>query len=155
MTQVFSGPITGRKFFVIFALFFIVIISVNVVLAVSAVRTFPGLEVKNSYVASQRFDADRAAQEALNWNIDARVQKGTLHLTITDTYGVPVEVTSLNGIFGRATSVQDDQIPAFEFDGQSYVAPVTTAPGNWNLRFEATALDGTNFRQRVIVIVES
>ncbi|RYG92697.1 nitrogen fixation protein FixH [Loktanella sp. IMCC34160] len=152
---VFSGPITGRKFFVIFASFFVVIIGVNIALAVSAARTFPGLEVKNSYVASQQFDVQRAAQEALGWTIDARVQQGELHLTITDANGAPVEVQSVSGTFGRATSVRDDQTPDFMFDGQMYRAPVTTAPGNWNLRFEAIAEDGTLFRQRVVVIVES
>ena len=48
-----------------------VIIGVNLVLALSAVRTFPGLEVKNSYVASQTFDERRAAQEALGWTVSA------------------------------------------------------------------------------------
>lgn len=155
MTSFFRGPVTGPKFFAIFASFFVVIISVNLVLAYSAVKTFPGLEVKNSYVASQTFDKDRQAQEALGWTIDARVQHGELHLMITDADGKPVEVKSVNGTFGRATSVRDDQAPAFVFDGTMYRAPVTTAPGNWNLRFEALAQDGTLFKQRVVVIVES
>lgn len=155
MFAIFSGPITGRKFFSIFASFFVVIISVNMVLAVSAVRTFPGLEVANSYVASQTFDMQRKAQLALGWTIDARVQHGELLLSITDTAGAPVEVAELTSTFGRATSVRDDQIPDFVFDGSLYRAPVTTAPGNWNLRFEAFALDGTMFHQRVVVLVES
>lgn len=155
MTSFFRGPITGPKFFAIFASFFVVIISVNLVLAYSAVKTFPGLEVKNSYVASQTFDKDRQAQEALGWTIDARVQHGELHLRITDAGGKPVEVKSVNGTFGRATSVRDDQAPVFVFDGTMYRAPVTTAPGNWNLRFEALAQDGTLFKQRLVVIVES
>lgn len=155
MTAFFRGPITGPKFFAIFASFFVVIISVNFVLAYKAVQTFPGLEVKNSYVASQTFDHDRQAQEALGWSIDARVQHGELHLSIADKSGAPVEVASVTGIFGRATNVRDDQTPEFVFDGTMYRAPVTTAPGNWNLRFEAIAQDGTLFKQRVVVIVES
>lgn len=154
MTNFFRGPITGPKFFAIFASFFIVIITVNVFLAVSAVRTFPGLEVKNSYVASQNFDADRAAQLALGWDIDAVMHSGELQLTITDAQGGPVEVASLTATFGRATTVRDDQTPAFVFDGASYRAPVTTAPGNWNLRMVATAADGTPFRQRLVVLVD-
>lgn len=155
MTALFRGPITGPKFFAIIASFFVVIISVNVYLAVSAVRTFPGLEVKNSYVASQTFDTEKAAQLALGWTVDAVVHKdGELVLSITDEAGAPVEVLSVTGIFGRATSVRDDQTPNFVFDGWVYRAPVTTAAGNWNLRLEAVAQDGTPFRQRVIVIVE-
>ena len=44
-----------------------VIIAVNLVMAYQAISTFPGLEVANGYVASQTFDADRKAQEALGW----------------------------------------------------------------------------------------
>ncbi len=55
---------TGRHAAAVFVGAFAVIIAVNVALAVSAVRTFPGLEVANSYVASQEFNARRAAQEA-------------------------------------------------------------------------------------------
>ena len=155
MTGIFRGPITGPKFFAIFASFFVVIIAVNIFLAVSAVRTFPGLEVDNSYVASQTFDKDRAEQLALGWTIDARVQHGELHLSITDSSGTPVEVADLTATFGRATSVRDDQVPDFQFDGTLYRAPVTTAPGNWNLRFVAHAKNGSKFQQRVVVIVES
>ena len=155
MTALFRGPITGPKFFAIIASFFVVIITVNVYLAVSAVRTFPGLEVKNSYVASQTFDAEKAAQLALGWDVGAVVHKdGELVLSITDKDGNPVEVQSVTGIFGRATNVRDDQTPEFVFDGSVYRAPVTTAAGNWDLRLEAVAQDGTRFHQRIVVIVE-
>ncbi len=168
MTALFRGPITGPKFFAIISSFFIVIITVNVFLAVSAVKTFPGLEVKNSYVASQTFDADKAAQLALGWTVGAVVHAdGELVLSITDIGGNPVEVQSVTGIggnpvevqsvtgiFGRATNVRDDQTPEFVFDGSVYRAPVTTAAGNWNLRLKAVAQDGTPFQQRIVVIVE-
>ena len=146
--------ITGRKVFFFFAGAFAVIISVNLLLAFSAVRTFPGLEVKNSYVASQNWDAERAAQLALDWTVDAVVRDEVLTLSITDAEGAPVEVQSLSGVFGRATSVRDDQTPDFEFNGEAYVAPVETADGNWNLRLDAVAPDGTDFRQRIVVLVD-
>ena len=53
--------LTGRKVLLIMCSAFAVIIGVNLTLAFQAVATFPGLEVKNSYVASQSFDDDRAA----------------------------------------------------------------------------------------------
>lgn len=146
--------ITGRKVFFTMAGAFSIIISVNLFLAFSAVNTFPGLEVRNSYVASQKFDAQRAAQEALDWTVSADVSDEELHLFINDADGNAVEVTELEATFGRATSVQDDQNPAFIFTGSHYAAPVTTADGNWNLRMTATAPDGTAFRQRVVVLVQ-
>jgi len=154
MPNPFAGPITGPKFFAIFASFFVVIISVNLVLAFKAVSTFPGLEVRNSYVASQTFDADRAEQLALGWDVSAVVHRGQLELRINDAAGQPVEVAELTATFGRATSVRDDQIPVLAFDGAKYVAPVTTDSGNWNLRMVATAMDGSKFQQRIIVLVD-
>ena len=59
--------ITGRHVLLGMVGAFGVIITVNVVMAWQAVSTFPGLEVKNSYVASQTFDAERKAQLALGW----------------------------------------------------------------------------------------
>lgn len=148
------APITGRKVFFTMAAAFGVIISVNLLLAYSAIKTFPGLEVRNSYVASQNFDTDRAAQLALGWTVTADVSNEELHLNITDEDGRAVEVAQLDATFGRATSVRDDQTPDFYFTGVHYAAPVVTAPGNWNLRMTATAVDGTQFRQRVVVLVQ-
>lgn len=150
----FRGPLTGRKVLLAFVAFFGVIIVVNLVLATQAVRTFPGLETANSYVASQRFDDDRAAQEALGWSAEARIVGGELVLALTDAAGRPAEVAGVSGIFGRPTSVRDDQTPAFVFDGEVWRAPVVTQPGQWNLRLVALAGDGTAFRQRIVVETE-
>ena len=102
---------------------FAVIISVNVFMATSAVRTFPGLEVKNSYVASQEFDRRRTQQEALGWTVLADWTGGMVHLSITDADG-PVRVKDLHAVVGRATQVADDVEPVFAFNGQTYEAPL-------------------------------
>ncbi|MET4127631.1 FixH family protein [Roseovarius sp. MBR-6] len=146
--------LTGRHVFLIFAGAFGTIIAVNLVLAYSAVSTFPGLEVKNSYVASQEFNERKAAQEALGWEVRATHGGGVLRLTISDAEGQPVRVASLDATVGRATHVAEDQRPEFHFDGRGYVAPVTLAPGNWNIRMVAEAPDGTAFQQRVVLVTE-
>ena len=144
--------ITGRHVLFGFVGAFGVIITVNLVLAYNAVRTFPGLEVKNSYVASQEFDARRTAQESLGWHIDASHHAGILTLSITEQDGAPVEVAALDAVLGRATNVQDDVTPDFVFDGRTYTAPLELGAGKWNIRMLATAADGTEFRQRVVRI---
>lgn len=131
-----------------------VIISVNLVLATQAVRTFPGLEVKNSYVASQQFDKRKAEQLALGWDVYADWADGMVHLTITDASGAPVRAKDLHAVVGRATHVADDIEPVFAFDGRGYVAPLDLGAGNWNIRMTATAQDGTPFQQRVILHVK-
>jgi len=148
-----AKKLTGWHVAAIFGGAFSVIIAVNLALAYSAISTFPGLEVKNSYVASQSFDDDRAAQEALGWSVSARASDGELYLQLTDSKGASVEAQTLSATLGRATHVRDDSTPEFTFDGQQYVAKTDLDPGNWNIRMEARAADGTVFRQRVVLHV--
>ncbi|MEM6386903.1 MAG: FixH family protein [Pseudomonadota bacterium] len=142
--------IKGWHVFTMFVVGFGIVIAVNLTLAVNAVRTFPGLEVKNSYVASQAFQSDRAAQEALDWEVSATVSKNVLSLSIVEN-GQPIAPEITHAVFGRATTVAADQFPAFSFEGGRLVAHVEAGAGNWNLRLTARAADGTVFRQRVIV----
>lgn len=145
---------TGRHVVMVFVGAFGIIIAVNLFLAFSAVKTFPGLEVKNSYVASQEFDVRRDAQTALGWDVAAGYSDGMVILSIKDKAGNPVEIAALEAILGRATHVKDDRVPAFVFDGSAYVASEELAGGNWNIRMKATAIDGTEFTQRVILYVK-
>jgi nitrogen fixation protein FixH len=148
--------ITGWHVLALFGTGFGIIIAVNLTLAVSAVRTFPGLEVKNSYVASQTFDADRAAQEALEWDVSARLERGSLWLSF-DQHGAPVQPEIVKAVFGRPTATAADQEPVFAWTGSEFVAPLQmtrdAAGGNWDLWIEARADNGTLFKQRLPVEV--
>jgi len=145
---------TGKHALMVFFGFFGVIFAVNLTMAYLAIKTFPGLEVNNGYVASQQFNARRNAQEALNWTVDADARNGEVVLSITDGNGSPVEVASLKATVGRATQIKDDISPKFTFNGTAYVAPVDIGPGNWNIRMVARATDGTEFSQRVILHIK-
>ncbi|CUH12784.1 putative integral membrane protein linked to a cation pump [Jannaschia seosinensis] len=126
-----------------------VIITVNLILAVNAVRTFPGLETESSYVASQSFNVDRAAQDALGWDVALRHTDGRLELAVTGADDRPVRPEIVAATLGRATHVAADSEPAFAWTGTAFAAPATLAPGNWNLRIELLADDGTTFRRRI------
>ncbi|MEX0365828.1 MAG: FixH family protein [Ruegeria sp.] len=145
---------TGKHALALFVAAFGVIIAVNLVLAYSAVKTFPGLEVKNSYVASQEFNERRDAQEALGWSVRADAMGGLVFIAITDDAEQPVEVAELKATIGRATHVQQDITPEFRFDGTAYVAKAELAPGNWNIRMVAKDAQGTEFSQRVVLHVK-
>lgn len=150
-----AKPLTGRKVLAIFVGAFAVIVGVNVFMAWSAIGTFPGLEVRNGYVASQTFDKDRAAQEALGWETAAAVEGNTVQLTITGPDGKPARVESIVGTIGRATERTDDQELVFRQNASGvHVAEIVPLDfGKWDLRFVATATNGTPFRQRLIVIL--
>ena len=147
-----TRELKGWHVFCGFACAFGVIIAVNLTLAYQAVATFPGLEVKNSYVASQSFDANRASQEALGWDVSAQVENGMLKLRILEN-GTAIAPQIDSATFGRATNVSADQTPVFTFDGTALVAPVDANGGNWNLRLKARAENGVLFQQRIIVRV--
>lgn len=125
-----------------------IIIAVNLTLAWNAVATFPGLETRNSYVVSQQFEADRAAQNALRWDVAASLIEGQLSVTILDHLGQPVQADVTRATLGRATHTGEDSTPVFTWNGTALTAPVTAGEGYWNLRLELIAPDGTAFRRR-------
>lgn len=149
-----AKPLTGRKVLLITLAFFGVIIAVNVTMAVKAISTFPGLEVDNSYVASQSFDADRAAQEQLGWTVEPSYDGSQISFVVRDKAGLPAPISTLNVLVGRTTMAKDDQKPELAYAGGVWSAPLTLAPGAWLIHFEARANDGTKFRQRLDFFVD-
>lgn len=143
------APITGRKVLIFTVCAFGIIIAVNITLAVQAVRTFPGIEVANSYVASQTFDTDRDAQLALGWDVRADYDDGFLTVSVMGPDGAPAEVSQITALVGWATSTRDDFVPNFVAGEGVFRAAADMAPGNWNVRLKAVAADGTEFRQRI------
>jgi nitrogen fixation protein FixH len=149
-----ARELTGRKVFAITAGFFGVIIAVNVLLAVKAVQTFPGLEVANSYVASQVFDKELAAQKALGWTLAHGYENGQLTLEFRDRMGAPVKVEGLTTVLGRTTEAAEDMTPDFTYRGGIYSAPVVLRPGKWMILLEARSADGVRFHQRLDLVVK-
>ncbi|TGD67662.1 nitrogen fixation protein FixH [Tabrizicola sp. WMC-M-20] len=147
---------TGRKMAIVMVSFFGVIMAVNFLMAYKAVSTFPGLEVKNSYVASQKFDTIRAAQQELNWTMtpDYDAADRRLYLAFTDSDGQPAQITDLSVLVGRSTAARDDQTPDFTYAANLWTTPLDLEPGKWLLRVEARAVDGTLFSQRVSIMVK-
>lgn len=148
-----TRKLNGWHVLAIFGGGFGVIIGVNLLLAYKAVTTFPGLEVRNTYVASQTFDRDRTAQNALGWTVSADAAGTELFLSINDETG-PVVARIDSATLGRPTTKSQDVTPVFRHDGTRFVADIPPlGAGNWNLRLVATAPDGTAFRQRLSVRV--
>ena len=140
---------TGWHMLGIMVVAFGTIIGVNLTLAYKAVQTFPGLETRNSYVASQSFDADRAAQNALGWTLETHLTHTELTLSVTDANGTPITPKVVSATLGRATNVAQDMTPAFTIVNGAMHANVDAGAGYWNLRLVLEAEDGTIFRRRI------
>ncbi len=154
MAQAKPRELTGRHVLAITVGAFSVVIAVNITLAYQAIATFPGLEVKNSYVASQTFDSDRTAQLGLGWTLAVIYEPGQLRLTFRDAAGLPAPVQGLDVLVGRPTEARDDTRPGFTETGGSFAAPLDLHPGKWMLHVQAFAPDGTAFRQRIDLFVK-
>lgn len=146
--------LTGKHVLIGFVAAFAVIITVNLIMAYSATSTFPGLVEKNTFIASQKFNQRLRAQKALGWTVKASHERDTLIVSITDRDGKPVEVEAIKAVVGRPTHRRDDHEPTLSFNGKTYVAPMKLNFGNWDVQLTATAKNGTEFSQLMILDVE-
>lgn len=151
MTAIAKEPrkFTGAHMLAFFVGGFGIIITVNLFMAYMAISTFPGVEARSPYVASQTFEVNRDAQDALGWDVIATLNDGLLTLTIKDQAGQPVQPRVLKAIFGRATHTGEDHTPDFTWTGTALTAVVPSRDGYWNLRLELEAENGTIFRRRI------
>ena len=148
------AEITGRHVLFITVGAFGIIIAVNMVMAWKAISTFPGLEVDNSYVASQGFNARKAAQETLGWSMTPGYEQGRMTLAFHGADGQPVQVQDLQVLVGRTTEAKDDAFPVFVQDGAVYAAEVPLHKGKWMVKVTARSPDGTLFEQRSEIYVK-
>ena len=127
-------PLTGRKVLLMALGAFAVVIGANIALVVAATGSFPGLIVKNSYVASQGWDARIEAARALGWTAAAGYGEGRLRVEFTGSDGAPVEGLEVAAMIGRpARDIADRTVPLAPVDG-GYEAKIALAPGNWLAR---------------------
>lgn len=153
MTTATPKEFTGRKMLMVMISFFAVIIAVNVFMAYSAVSTFPGLEVENSYVASQQFDERAAAQRALGWEAALAYENEELVLQLLDADGLAAIPATISAVLGRPTFAGEDIKIDFRLIGNEYRAEHTLDAGPWRLFLDAIAQDGTIYKKRLHLVV--
>lgn len=152
-----SRRFTGRHMVILAISFFGVIIAVNVGMAALAMRSWTGLVVDNSYIASQQFEEKRLAREsqrAAGWQATLSYLPGAARLVIVDGQRGPVELGDVLLKLNRPVGGHDDQAVSFERkeDG-SYEAQIDLPTGLWEATVTAaqTVLGPFELRERIRV----
>ena len=153
MTDVKSvKELTGRKVLMILLGAFGVILAVNMTLLFNAVKTFPGLEVKNSYVSSQTFDGRAIAQRALGWVPEVKYAIGQMNLSIFAN-GAFIFPETISLRVGRPTHGREDAIPVLLRDAIGYWFKIDLGEGKWFIYVSAEDATGEPFEQRLELFV--
>jgi len=128
-----TKELTGRHVLIIVVASFGVIIAANMTMLFVATGSFPGLVVKNSYVASQGWDARAAAQRDLGWTATVTYRTGSLWVDLTDAEGRPITDVTPVVTIGRPTTDIEDRILVVAADGIHFMADVELTEGRWRV----------------------
>ena len=152
------GRFTGWHMFMIMAAFFAVILAVNLLMAGFAIKSWSGLVVKNSYVASQNFNAmlaEAEAQKRRGWTSRLAISGKTLSFHVKTQEGRPVRGFAFTARFARPVHGRDDQLRAMRETAPGvYQAPVPASPGRWHISLRGQNDSGQTYRQDFAVILK-
>ncbi len=136
-----KGKLTGFHVLVWIIGFFAVVIAVNGVFLYSAITSFPGEDVKKSYLQGLHYNdtlAARDAQSALGWTAAAGLITGgaagpEVRVELRDANGRALSALDIDVTLRRAATTDADTLLLLEPAGAGlYAAPAgDLAPGRW------------------------
>lgn len=129
----------GWHVFLIMLGFFGVMFSVNGVFLYHAIASFPGEDVKKSYVQGLNYNdtlAARATQENLGWQAEAGLQSDGILVRLMDADARPLSQQIVIGEVRRLATQERDLALALRprGNGEYFAAIDTLPPGQWLLR---------------------
>ncbi|RUV86400.1 cytochrome oxidase [Mesorhizobium sp. M1A.F.Ca.IN.022.07.1.1] len=140
---------TGRHMLISILAFFAVVIGVNLTMATFAHRSWTGLVVENTYVASQQFNGrawEGRAPAALGWKGSLTIAGGDVRYSLVDGHGKPVPLHRVRVLFRHPAYEAEDQavtLTASSAGGPAktaeYAARHTPKDGVWIVEIEAEA----------------
>ena len=143
-TSVDKPKFTGRHMLGVIVAFFTVIFIANFTMVFFASKSWTGLVVKNSYVASQNFNKNIAAQEKFEqdgWQGNMQVEKGVFSFRLTRA-GQAIDGCKVIGDLQRPVSEDQDYKLVFTSKASgTYKARRSLKPGRWNLLLKAQCPD--------------
>ena len=141
-TQSQPGEFTGRHMLIIMLAFFGVVISVNTYMAVQASRSWTGLVVPNSYVASQGFDKETARRmQALDAGAQASVNtdNGYVVVVFKGRSGEPLEAENIVLRVSHPVDPNLDKSVALKMgEAGTFKTEQALPPGTWVGEVSAT-----------------
>ncbi|WP_027040365.1 FixH family protein [Mesorhizobium ciceri] len=158
-----SWEFTGRHMLTTILAFFGVVIAVNLTMATLASRSWSGLIVENSYVASQQFNEEARkgrAQAALGWTGKLTVASGEVRYSLADSKGKPVPLHGVKVLFRHpAYEAEDEALTLAAVSGgtsgntEEFAARHTPRNGVWIVEIDADAGLASPFRdvRRVMI----
>lgn len=142
---------TGRHMLAVVLGFFGVIIAVNLTLALFAARSWTGLVVENSYVASQHYNEELARaqrQRALGWQGGLSYDGGRLVFRLHDAAGEPLAGMQVTATVRRPTHEGEDRELSLSPGAAGvYAVAVALMPGTWAAEVHALGRDGRPYRR--------
>lgn len=142
--------LTGRHVAAIMIGFFAVIIVVNFTMATFANKTWTGLVVSNSYVASQKFNGEleeAKAQRAKGWQSDIAYEDGVLTFNLRGAERELIQIDNAQLAIGRpAFEQQDRTVNLVEGESGSHVAKLDLGQGMWQGQLTAE-VEGQGYRR--------
>lgn len=119
--------------------FFGVMFAVNGVFLYHAITSFPGEDVKKSYVQGLNYNktlSARAIQADLGWRAEAGLQDGKIAFRLFDAEDQPLSHYAVIGELRRRATQDEDTVVTFKAGlGGEYSAPIEALPsGQWLLR---------------------
>jgi nitrogen fixation protein FixH len=144
-------PFTGKHMLLVVLLFFGTIIAVNIAMIVAATGTFPGLVVKNSYVASQHYnellESARIQNEA-GWQAELAAPGGVITFSLAGRDGVARQRLQVTALAGRPSSTLEDRVIDLIEGVGGYTAAEKLPAGLWDVDIEAKRGDELIFREQ-------
>lgn len=133
---------TGRHMLVIMLAFFGVIIAVNVVMMTFALRSWTGLVVPNTYVASQQFNQrsqEGRAQAALGWRGELAIREGRISYALVSAGQAPVPLDGVTATLRRPVGEEVLTVELEPAGAGVFEAALAPADGLWIVEIEAQA----------------
>ena len=136
-----SGKLTGWHVFWIMLGFFGLMFTVNGIFLYHAITSFPGEDVKKSYLQGLDYNHTleaKAAQDQLGWSAAAGMVGSDLVFDLTDADGNPLEGYQVTSELRRAASTAHDQIAKMQpLQSGSYAVNLSDLPaGRWDVQFQ-------------------